>query len=73
MPVIPATQEAEIRRIEVRNQSWQIVKETLSQKYTTDKRTGGGAQVVGHLPSKCEALSSNPPCPLPQKKRKKLL
>jgi hypothetical protein len=32
MPVILATQEAEIRRIEVRSKPWQIVQETLSQK-----------------------------------------
>jgi hypothetical protein len=38
MPVIPATWEAEIRRI--------TVHEILSQKYTTQKRAGGVAQVV---------------------------
>jgi hypothetical protein len=32
MPVIPATQEAEIRRITVPSQSRQIVHETLPQK-----------------------------------------
>jgi hypothetical protein len=32
MPIIPATQEAEIRKIEVRSQPRQIVHETLSQK-----------------------------------------
>jgi hypothetical protein len=32
MPVILATQEAEIRRIAIRSQSGQIVYETLSQK-----------------------------------------
>jgi hypothetical protein len=31
-PVIPATQEAEIRRIMVQSQPRQIVRETLSQK-----------------------------------------
>jgi hypothetical protein len=35
MPEILATQEAEIRRIEVRSQSEQIVFETLSQKIIT--------------------------------------
>jgi hypothetical protein len=30
MPVIPATEEAEIRRIEVQSQPGQIVRETLS-------------------------------------------
>jgi hypothetical protein len=38
----------------------QIVQEPLSQKYPTKKRAGGMAQVVEHLPSKCEALSSTP-------------
>jgi hypothetical protein len=51
-----ATQEAEIRRIMVRGQSRQTVQETLSRKYPTQKRAGRGAQVVVHLPSKCEAL-----------------
>jgi hypothetical protein len=37
-----------------------IVCETLSQKIPTQKRAGGAAQVVEHLTSKCEALSSNP-------------
>jgi hypothetical protein len=32
MPIIPATQQADIRRISVRSQPWQIVCETLSQK-----------------------------------------
>jgi hypothetical protein len=34
-PVILATQEAEIRRIEVRSQPGEIVRETLSQKSLT--------------------------------------
>jgi hypothetical protein len=42
---------------------WQIVCETLSQKYSTQK-TG--------LPSKHEALSSNPYTDLPPKKKKPL-
>jgi hypothetical protein len=40
-PVILATQEVEIRRIEVESQPGQIVCETLSRKYPTPKRTGG--------------------------------
>jgi hypothetical protein len=32
MPVILATQEAEIRRIALQSQPWQVVHETLSQK-----------------------------------------
>jgi hypothetical protein len=47
MPVILATQEAEIRRIEVRSQPKQIVRETLSQKCPTQKRVGGVAQGEG--------------------------
>jgi hypothetical protein len=37
MPVILATQETEIRRIEVRSQPRQIVGEILSQKYPSQK------------------------------------
>jgi hypothetical protein len=52
MPVILATQEAEIRRIEVRSQPGQIVCETLSQKPFT-KRAVGVAQ--GECPEfKCQ-------------------
>jgi hypothetical protein len=38
MPVILATQETEIRRIEVRGQPKEVIGETLSQKYPTPKR-----------------------------------
>jgi hypothetical protein len=37
IPVILATQEAEIRRISVRSQPGQIVHKTLSPKYPTQK------------------------------------
>jgi hypothetical protein len=46
MPIILATQEAEIRRITVQSQPRQIICETLSQKPIT-KRNGGVAQGVG--------------------------
>jgi hypothetical protein len=48
-PVILVTQEAEIRRIEVRRQPRKIVQETLSQKNLshTKKRSGGVAYGVG--------------------------
>jgi hypothetical protein len=46
-PVIPATQEAEIRRIIVRSQPRKIVHETLSLKYPSQKRVGGVAQGEG--------------------------
>jgi hypothetical protein len=47
--VIPAAQDAEIRRIEVRSQPRQIVQEPLSQKKKkkSQKRAGGVAQDVG--------------------------
>jgi hypothetical protein len=38
MPVVLATQQAEIRRITVQSQPRQIVHETLSQKYLIQKR-----------------------------------
>jgi hypothetical protein len=44
MPVILATQEAEIRRIAVRSQPRQIVHKTLSQKYLSQKRASRVAQ-----------------------------
>jgi hypothetical protein len=47
MPVILATQEAEIRRISVKSQLRQIVHKTLSQKTPSQKRAGGVAQSVG--------------------------
>jgi hypothetical protein len=46
MPVILATQEAEIRRIVVLSQPGQIVSETLSQKNPSKNRAGGVAQDV---------------------------
>jgi hypothetical protein len=38
MPVILATQEADIRRIVVQIQPGEIVRETLSQKYPSQKK-----------------------------------
>jgi hypothetical protein len=46
MPVILATQEAEIRRIEVRSPPRQIVHKNLSQKTQHIKRAGEVAQGV---------------------------
>jgi hypothetical protein len=46
VPVILATQEAEIRRIGIRGQPRQIVCETLSGKNPLQKRTGGMAKGV---------------------------
>jgi hypothetical protein len=48
MPVILATQEAEIRRIWVQSQTRQIALKTLSWKNPSQKRSGGRvAQDVG--------------------------
>jgi hypothetical protein len=67
-PVILGTQMAEIKRVVVRSQLWQIVPETLSWKHPNTERVGGVSQVVELLPSKLEALIK--PCyrPLPTKK-----
>jgi hypothetical protein len=51
MPVILATQEAEIRRITVRSQPGQIARKTLPQKYPSQKRLAEWLKV--------KALSSN--------------
>jgi hypothetical protein len=47
MPIVLATQEAEIRRITVPSQPGQTVREILSQKYPSQKRAGEVAQGVG--------------------------
>jgi hypothetical protein len=47
MPVILATQEAELKRITVGSQTGQIDHKTLSQKNHSQKRAGRGAQGVG--------------------------
>jgi hypothetical protein len=46
-PVVLATQETEIRRIAIWRQPGQIVLETPSWKYLTQKSAGGVAQGVG--------------------------
>jgi hypothetical protein len=46
-PIILATQEAEIWRIEVQSQSGQIVQETLSQKHLTEKKGWWMVQGLG--------------------------
>jgi hypothetical protein len=58
--VILATQEAVIRAMEVRGQPGQIVGETLSQKYPTQKRAGRVAQIIDCPSIYPEALNSNP-------------
>jgi hypothetical protein len=47
MPVILATQEAEIRRVAVRSQPGQIIHETVSQKNSSQKRAGRVAKGIG--------------------------
>jgi hypothetical protein len=56
----PSYSWADIRRTMVQSQPRQIVPETLSQKYPSQKGSGVVAQVLEHLPSKHEALSTNP-------------
>jgi hypothetical protein len=64
MPVILATQEAEIKRILVQSQPRQIVHKTLSQKTFTK---------IGLLEwLKVEALSSSPVPPKKKKKKKEI-
>jgi hypothetical protein len=53
----------------VQNQPRQTVWETLSQKYPTQNRAGGMAQVVKHLPSLGQ--SSSPSTTKKKKKEKK--
>jgi hypothetical protein len=60
MAVIPATQEAEIRRITVQSQPQAYSLKDPFSKYPTQKRTGRVALVVEHQPSKHEALISSP-------------
>jgi hypothetical protein len=60
-PIILATQEAEIRRIVVQSQTWQIVRKTLSKKIPSQKRAGKAAQGVGR---------PRVQTPVPQKKKK---
>jgi hypothetical protein len=47
MPILLATQEAEIMRIKVRSQPGQKILETLSQKNTSLERAGGVAPGIG--------------------------
>jgi hypothetical protein len=47
MPIIIATQEAEIRRITIQSQPRQIVCKTLSQQKTYHRKKTGVAQGVG--------------------------
>jgi hypothetical protein len=63
-------QEAEVRKIEVQSQPRKIVLKTLSRNYPTQKMASRVAQVIQHLPSKCEALSLNPNTTKKKKKGK---
>jgi hypothetical protein len=59
MPVILATQEAEIRTVIVQSQPWEnnSSEPVLKTHSTKDWQSGS---VVVHLSSKCKALSSTP-------------
>jgi hypothetical protein len=70
MPVILATQEAQIRRTIVQSQPGQIVRKTLSQKVPNRKSAGRVAQVVEFLSRKHKTLSSNPSTTTPPPKKK---
>jgi hypothetical protein len=63
MPITLAIQEAEIRRIRVRSQPREIVRETLSQKKKnpSQKRAVGVAQGVGpeFKPRYCKKINKN--------------
>jgi hypothetical protein len=68
MPIILATQEAEIRRTAVQSQLGQIVCENLSQKFPTQNR----ADEWPKWSRACLAnLSSNPSTTTTTKKKKK--
>jgi hypothetical protein len=69
MPVILATQEAQIRRTIVQSQPGQIVRKTLSQKVPNRKSAGRVAQVVEFLSRKHKTLSSNPSTTTPPQKK----
>jgi hypothetical protein len=72
MPVILTTQETEIRRIEFQNQPRRIVMRPYLKKKKKSHKKGLAewAQAVERLPSKYEALNSNPRVPLQKKKPK---
>jgi hypothetical protein len=57
--VIPAAREMEVGRGQSKASLGKNTSSYLKKK-PKSKRTGGVAQVVEHLPSKCKSLSSNP-------------
>jgi hypothetical protein len=58
VPLFPVIWEVEIEGTLSRS-AWAKTKDSI-RKITKQKRTGGMIQVVECMPSKCEALSSNP-------------
>jgi hypothetical protein len=50
IPVIPATQEAEIRRVKIKGPVRQTALKTPSRKHSTQKRTVGVAREVAKYP-----------------------
>jgi hypothetical protein len=66
MPVIPATQEAEVGGSQSKSSSGRSTRPYLKNKLKA-RRTKGVAQVVEHLPLRYETLSSIEYCPPHQK------
>jgi hypothetical protein len=51
---------------------WRAIKiQIIKPPYKGISRAGGGTQVVEHLPSKCEALRSNPSTEKKKKRKKR--
>jgi hypothetical protein len=73
MSVIPATWEAEIRRVMDSSTARANSSQDLISKITKAKWTAGVPQAVKHLLCKHKALSSNPSFTKKKKKKKGLL
>jgi hypothetical protein len=58
--VVRATQQAKSGGLQFEAILGEVIMRTYLKKQTKIKRAGGEAQAVERLPSKCQALSSNP-------------